>query len=148
MTTLSTAAPPPADQPGARLATRVAFLVAGFGLAAWAPLIPFAKARLGADDGLMGLLLLCLGAGSVAAMLRTGPLCARHGCKPVVVASGVILALLLPLLAVASSPWTLGAALLVFGGALGTLDVAVNEPVIVTSGVVSSNSWPIVGVAA
>ena len=126
MTTLSTAAPPSADQPGARLATRIAFLVAGFGLAAWAPLIPFAKARLGADDGLMGLLLLCLGAGSVAAMLRTGPLCARHGCKPVVVASGVILALLLPLLAVASSPWTLGAALLGFGGALGTLDVAMN----------------------
>ena len=126
MTTLSTAAQPSADRPGARLATRIAFLVAGFGLAAWAPLIPFAKARLGADDGLMGVLLLCLGAGSVGAMLRTGPLCARHGCKPVVVASGVILALLLPLLAVASSPWTLGAVLLGFGGALGTLDVAMN----------------------
>jgi MFS family permease len=126
MTTLSTAAPISADRPGARLATRIAFLVAGFGLAAWAPLIPFAKARLGADDGLMGLLLLCLGTGSVAAMLRTGPLCARYGCKPVVVASGLVLALLLPLLAVASSPWTLGAVLLGFGGALGSLDVAMN----------------------
>jgi len=115
-----------ADRPGARLATRIAFLVAGFGLAAWAPLIPFAKARLGADDGLMGLLLLCLGTGSVAAMLRTGPLCARYGCKPVVVASGLVLALMLPLLAVASSPWTLGAVLLGFGGALGSLDVAMN----------------------
>jgi len=126
MTTLSTAAKPSADRPGARLATRIAFLVAGFGLAAWAPLIPFAKARLGADDGLMGLLLLCLGAGSVAAMLRTGPLCARYGCKPVVVGSGLVLALLLPPLAVASSPWTLGAVLLGFGGALGSLDVAMN----------------------
>jgi MFS family permease len=126
MTTLSTDAQLSADRPGARLATRIAFLVAGFGVAAWAPLIPFAKARLGADDGLMGVLLLCLGAGSVAAMLRTGPLCARHGCKPVVVASGVILALLLPLLALAGSPWTLGATLLAFGGALGTLDVAMN----------------------
>ncbi|MFL6627347.1 MAG: MFS transporter [Vitreoscilla sp.] len=126
MTTLSNAAPLSADRPGARLATRIAFLVAGFGLAAWAPLIPFAKARLGADDGLMGLLLLCLGTGSVAAMLRTGPLCARYGCKPVVVASGLVLALLLPLLAVASSPWTLGAVLLGFGGALGSLDVAMN----------------------
>ena len=126
MTTLSTDARPSADQPGARLATRIAFLVAGFGVAAWAPLIPFAKARLGADDGLLGLLLLCLGAGSVAAMLRTGPLCARYGCKPVVVASGVIFALLLPLLAIASSPWTLGAVLLGFGGAVGSLDVAMN----------------------
>jgi len=112
MTTLSTTAQASADRPGARLATRIAFLVAGFGLAAWAPLIPFAKARLGADDGLMGVLLLCLGAGSVAAMLRTGPLCARYGCKPVVVGSGLVLALLLPPLAVASSPWTLGAVLL------------------------------------
>jgi predicted MFS family arabinose efflux permease len=126
MTTLSTIAQPSADRPGARLATRIAFLVAGFGLAAWAPLIPFAKARLGADDGLMGVLLLCLGAGSVAAMLRTGPLCARYGCKPVVVVSGLALALLLPPLAVASSPWTLGAVLLGFGGALGSLDVAMN----------------------
>jgi len=114
------------DSPGARLATRIAFLVAGFGVAAWAPLIPFAKQRLGADDGLMGLLLLCLGAGSVAAMLRTGPLCARYGCKPVVVGSGLLLALLLPLLAVAGSAWTLGAVLLVFGGTLGSLDVAMN----------------------
>ena len=115
-----------ADSPGARLATRIAFLVAGFGVAAWAPLIPFAKQRLGADDGVMGLLLLCLGAGSVTAMLRTGPLCARYGCKPVVVGSGLAMALLLPLLAIAGSPWTLGAALLVFGGALGSLDVAMN----------------------
>ena len=126
MTTLSTIAQSSADRPGARLATRIAFLVAGFGLAAWAPLIPFAKARLGADDGLMGVLLLCLGAGSVAAMLRTGPLCARYGCKPVVVGSGLVLALLLPPLAVASSPWTLGAVLLGFGGAFGSLDVAMN----------------------
>jgi len=127
MTTATIPAPATsADTPGARLATRIAFLVAGFGLAAWAPLIPFAKLRLAADDGLMGLLLLCLGAGSVTAMLRTGPLCARYGCKPVVVGSGIVLALMLPALAVAGSAWTLDAALLVFGGALGSLDVAMN----------------------
>jgi MFS family permease len=59
-------------------------------------------------------------------MLRTGPLCARYGCKPVVVGSGLALALMLPALAVAGSAWTLAAALLVFGGALGSLDVAMN----------------------
>ena len=115
-----------ADSPAARLATRIAFVVAGFGVSAWAPLIPFAKQRLGADDGLMGLLLLCLGGGSVTAMLRTGPLCARYGCKPVVVGSGLAMAVLLPLLALAPSPWTLAAVLLGFGGALGSLDVAMN----------------------
>ena len=61
-----------ADRPATRLATRLAFLVAGFGVACWAPLIPYAKARLAVDDGVLGLLLLCLGIGSVIAMPLTG----------------------------------------------------------------------------
>ncbi len=43
-----------ADRPATRLATRLAFLVAGFGIACWAPLVPFAKTRLGVDDGILG----------------------------------------------------------------------------------------------
>ena len=43
---------PSADRPATRLATRLAFLVAGFGIACWAPLVPFAKQRLAIDDGL------------------------------------------------------------------------------------------------
>ncbi|MGY4326487.1 hypothetical protein ACVWWG_000901 [Bradyrhizobium sp. LB7.2] len=34
---------PSADTPATRLATRLAFLVAGFGIACWAPLVPFAE---------------------------------------------------------------------------------------------------------
>jgi predicted MFS family arabinose efflux permease len=114
------------DSPASRLATRLAFWVAGFGIAAWAPLVPFAKQRLQVDDGTLGLLLLCLGVGSVAAMSRTGPLCARYGCKPIIALSGTVMLLVLPLLAVVSTPWWMGLALLVFGAALGSLDVAVN----------------------
>ena len=44
--------------------TRIVFFIAGFGMAAWAPLVPFAKARAGIGDGALGLLLLCLGVGS------------------------------------------------------------------------------------
>ncbi|RYG42708.1 hypothetical protein EON79_18350, partial [bacterium] len=44
-----------------QLSTRMAFFVAGLGMAAWAPLVPLAKARLGADEGTLGALLLCLG---------------------------------------------------------------------------------------
>jgi predicted MFS family arabinose efflux permease len=115
----------PLDGP-ARLATRLAFLVAGFALACWAPLVPFARARLGVGDGVLGLLLLCLGGGSVAAMLAAGPLTARHGPRPVILASGIAMALVLPLLALAGTPLALGAALLVFGASLGTVDVAMN----------------------
>src|ERR1044072_6277721 len=43
-----------ADRPATRLATRLAFLVPGFGIARWAPLVPFAKTRLGGGDGGLG----------------------------------------------------------------------------------------------
>lgn len=115
-----------ADRPATRLATRLAFLVAGFGVACWAPLIPYAKARLAVDDAVLGLLLLCLGIGSVVAMLMTGMLSARYGSKPIIIGGAVGMALFLPLLAVASTPLTLGLVLFVFGGSLGSLDVAMN----------------------
>lgn len=115
-----------ADRPSTRWATRLAFLVAGFGLACWAPLVPFAKQRLGVGDGALGGLLLCLGIGSVVAMLWAGWVSARHGSRPVVIAGGVGVALLLPLLTLAATPVALGLALLLFGAALGSLDVAMN----------------------
>lgn len=115
-----------ADRPGTRLATRLSFLVAGFGIACWAPLVPFAKARLGVDDGTLGLLLLCLGVGSVVAMLATGPLSTRFGSRPVILSGGFGLVVFLPFLALADTPLTLGLALFAFGGSLGSIDVAMN----------------------
>jgi hypothetical protein len=115
-----------AAQRAARLATRLAFLVAGFGVSCWAPLVPFAKSRLGVDDGMLGLLLLCIGLGSVISMIATGALSARFGSKPIIVASGVGLAAVLPLLTIVDTPVTLGIALLAFGAFLGSLDVAMN----------------------
>jgi predicted MFS family arabinose efflux permease len=115
-----------ADRPATRLATRLSFLVAGFGLACWAPLVPFAKERLAVDDAILGLLLLSLGIGSVIAMTATGILSARHGTKPIIIAGGIGLALVLPLLVVATTPLTLAIALLAFGAALGSIDVAMN----------------------
>ncbi len=114
------------DSPASRLATRLAFWVAGFGVAAWAPLVPFAKQRLQVDDGTLGLLLLCMGVGSVAAMSRTGPLCARYGSKPVILAGGVAMVLLLPMLTIVTTTWPMALTLLGFGAALGSLDVAMN----------------------
>jgi predicted MFS family arabinose efflux permease len=115
-----------ADRPETRLATRLAFLVAGFGLACWAPLVPFAKARLGVDDGVLGILLLCLGGGAVVAMLGAGILGARFGSKPIIIAGSLGIVLTLPMLAIVASPWALGLVLLFFGAAVGSLDVAMN----------------------
>lgn len=61
-----TAIPTPAPVVPGRLeqmSTRIAFFIAGFGIAAWAPLVPYAKARANLNEGTLGLLLLCLGWG-------------------------------------------------------------------------------------
>ena len=68
--------------------------------AAWAPIIPFAKANTGVDEAALGLLLLCLGIGSVVSMPITGWLCARHGTRPMILSSAMIMACALPFLAV------------------------------------------------
>jgi predicted MFS family arabinose efflux permease len=111
--------------------TRIAFLIAGFGVAAWAPLVPFAKARIGIDDGVLGLLLLCLGAGSIVAMPLAGALSARFGCRAVITTSAVLLCLVLPLLATASTLPLLIAALLAFGASIGSIDVSMNIQAII-----------------
>src|SRR5580704_734271 len=114
------------DRPATRLATRLAFLVAGFGIACWAPLVPFAKQRLAIDHATLGLLLLCIGIGSVVSMQFTGVLSARYGAKPAIVASGLGLTVILPFLSVLATPPALAVALLGFGASLGSLDVAMN----------------------
>jgi predicted MFS family arabinose efflux permease len=115
-----------ADSPKARLATRLVFFVAGFAVACWAPLVPYAKDRLAVDERMLGILLLCLGIGSLLAMAFTGMLSARFGTRPVILASGWGLCATLPFLAITGTPFTLGVSLLFFGAALGSLDVAVN----------------------
>lgn len=114
------------DNGATRLATRISFFVAGFGLACWAPLVPFVRQQLQLDAAVLGMLLLCMGIGSVTAMAITGALSARYGSKAVIVISGLALTAMLPLLSVAASQRQLGAALLAFGAALGSLDVAMN----------------------
>jgi predicted MFS family arabinose efflux permease len=109
-----------------RWSTRLAFLAAGIAMSAWAALVPFAKARMGLEEAQLGLLLLCLGIGSLAAMPLTGLLASRFGCRPVILVSGAIGCLVLPLLSLAPTPLLQGLALLAFGAAIGALDVAMN----------------------
>ena len=109
-----------------QLSTRMVFFIAGFGVAAWAPLVPFAKIRANIDDGLLGLLLLCLGAGSIVAMPLAGALAARLGCRLVIALSTGLMCLTLPFLATVSTVPELVASLLIFGAGVGSLDVSMN----------------------
>lgn len=114
-----------------QISTRIVFFVAGFATAAWAPLVPFAKARAELDERTLGLLLLCLGVGSVMAMPLAGATAARFGCRRVILVSTALLCLTLPLLTVIARPILLAAALLAFGAGLGATDVTMNIQAII-----------------
>ncbi|WP_248733160.1 MFS transporter [Pseudomonas sp. MWU13-2517] len=124
-----TAIPTPAPVVPGRLeqmSTRIAFFIAGFGIAAWAPLVPYAKERAQLNEGTLGLLLLCLGVGSILAMPVAGVLASRFGCRRVLGTGTLMICLALPMLATVSSIPLLMAGLFLFGAGLGTVDSTVN----------------------
>ena len=114
-----------------RISTRLAFLAAGVAMSGWAPLVPFAQARTGVAEGQLGLLLLCLGVGSLLAMPLTGVLASRFGCRIVILASGAGCCLVFPFLAIAPTIQTMALVLFLFGASIGTLDVAMNIQAVV-----------------
>ncbi|CAN4280370.1 MFS transporter [Pseudoxanthomonas sp. LjRoot125] len=122
-----------ADAPGVRerIATRIAFFIGGFAVSAWAPLIPFAKRRLALDDAQLGLMLLCLGVGSVMMMPLAGGLAARFGCRRAILAAGIVIALCMPALMLAPSIPVLAVTLAVFGASVGVLDVVMNVQAVI-----------------
>lgn len=121
----------PATARAQQHATRAAFFIPGFAMAIWAVLVPFAKARTGVDDGVLGLILLCLGAGSLIAMPLSGALAARFGCRKVMIATTALICISLPLLAILSNAWWLGGALFVFGAGVGAMDCTMNMQAVV-----------------
>ncbi len=115
----------PADR-AAQAATRAVFFVSGLAMAAWAPLVPYAKSRLAIDEATLGALLLCIGIGSLAAMPLTGTITARFGCRRIILIAGAVIGAALPLMAAVDTVPLMAAALLMFGAGLGTIDVAMN----------------------
>lgn len=110
----------------ARNATKAIFLVCGLGISSWAPMVPYAKDRLGLNNADLGLLLLLLGAGAIAMMPVSGILAHRYGTRIVIRFSAIVMALSLPLLMIINAPLWMGIAIFIFGGAVGTVDVAMN----------------------
>jgi MFS family permease len=130
MTSISTAAP---VVPGRleQFSTRIAFFVTGFSISAWAPLVPYARARLALDDAGLGLLLLCLGIGSIVSMPLAGAMTARYGCRRLIVITGAIACVCLPLLATLSSVPMMVATLFVYGASMGALGCVTNIQAII-----------------
>ena len=117
-------------------ATRAFFFIGGFGSASWAPLVPVLRERLAIGDDVLGLLLLCIGIGSLATMPLSGALSARLGWRRVLVATGILFACILLAVTLVDSLWTAVPVILVFGALMGCLDIVINvAAVIVEKGI-------------
>lgn len=121
----------------AKRATQAVFLVCGFALSSWAPMVPFAKERLNLNESDLGLLLLLLGAGAILMMPVTGFLSHKFGTRIVIFISGLLAALILPLLLLVNDIVHMGVLLFLFGASVGAIDVAMN-----THGVFVQNQLP------
>ena len=117
-------------------ATRAIFFVSGFGAASWAPLVPVLRERLAIGDDLLGVLLLCIGIGSLLVMPIAGVLAERIGCRRVLIVSAVLYAASLLSICFVNSFWMAVPVIFFFGGLMGCMDVVMNiAAVIVEQGI-------------
>gem|GEM_PF-352957 len=109
-----------------RLAASVLFLLYGTMLGTWTSRIPAVKQRLGLSDGRLSVGLLAFAAGAILGMQLAGRLVDRYGSAVVMTPAAVLDALLLMTPAQVPDLAWLAVALLAFGAAHGTLNVAMN----------------------
>ena len=109
-----------------RYSTLCAFMILGTVEAAWAPMIPYVKARFALDEGSLGALLLCTGLGSFVALPLAGALCARLGCRRLVCGSAVLLATCLLVAALSPVIYLVIPVLLLFGMASTGTNIGIN----------------------
>ncbi len=109
-----------------RHAARLSFMFAGVNFAVWGALIPFLKVNLQVNDAALGLLLLCLGLGAMAALPFAAALAARFGCRR-------ILQVAVPLefigvlgICVVENVWLAAVLCLLRGIMVGIVDVVIN----------------------
>jgi MFS family permease len=110
----------------ARRAISAIFFLNGAGIGAWAVHVPAVQARAGFDTATLGLLLLTIAAGAMAAMPLAGWLSARHGSRRATLLAALLFPLAMTALVAASAPALLFVLAFCFGAANGTLDVAMN----------------------
>lgn len=108
------------------LASRIGFFIAGLCLAIWAPLVPYVRLNISMNDATFGLMLLCIGVGSLTCMPLSAALTNNFSIRRCLFMITLLLLGTLLAIATASSLWLLGAALFIFGGSMGVLDVILN----------------------
>lgn len=107
-------------------AARAFFFIGGFGTATWAPLVPLLRERLMVGDDVLGMLLLCIGVGSLLTMPLSGALAMRLGCRRVVMTAAILFAAILLFVSCVDALSLAVPIVLIFGAVMGCIDVVVN----------------------
>ncbi|WP_046469594.1 MFS transporter [Allosalinactinospora lopnorensis] len=110
-----------------RLAVGGLFLVNGFGYTNVVPWIPWIKNQLELSNTALGTAIAAMPFGALLTGMLAGPLISRLGSGRTAVASGLLLAWVLPLLALAPGWGALAAALFAIGCADAWMDAAMNS---------------------
>jgi MFS family permease len=106
--------------------TAMMFFLNGLAFGGWAAQVPRATERLQMDEGTLGLILLGMGVGAVAAMAFSGRMIARYGAGLLIRLSLVVFLASYIVLSTAPTLELFAAAVLLFGAAGGLMDVAMN----------------------
>lgn len=112
--------------PRSRWAVSALFLANGYVVGNWAPKIPEMKARLDIGEGVLGLLILVFGVGSLVLMPVVGGIVARDGSQRVLRLLALVLAPILLIVSLTPDLLTTAVAMLCLGGFVGGMDVAMN----------------------
>ena len=110
-----------------QLAALTAFFTSGALMATWVARIPLIQSKLNLNEAGLGLVLLGMSVGELTSLSLSGGLIARYSSRKVTLIGGLGMAAGLFLLALAPSPLVLFITLLIFGGMLSSMDVAMNE---------------------
>lgn len=114
-----------------RIAVKIAFFLNGFILANWVSRLPRIQEMFDADDGTIGLVLLCLSTGAVLAMPFTGWIIIQNGSRRVTLVSVIAYALLIAFIPLMPGLVSLMLLFFVTGAVTGTLDVAMNAQAVI-----------------
>lgn len=108
------------------MAAKSAFFISGFAFSTWVMMIPAVKQHLAIEADLLGMLLLCIGISACIAMPAAGLLTRYVTCRHLIIGASSLAAAAVFLLPHLPVFWAHVPVLLLLGGSVGTLDVAIN----------------------
>lgn len=105
---------------------RAAFLLAGYGISTWAPLIPLVQADFALDPHELGLLLLCVGIGGFCCMPFSGLIAGKIGCRAMALCGTALMSCGLLGVVLSAQVYTIAPMLFLMGFAGVLIEVAAN----------------------